>query len=434
MKEAKELKKEDWHENILEMSDPPKQLNYRGQKPDWNSIFLTVVGSRKYSQYGKEVCQKLIAGLKGYDITIVSGLALGIDAIAHNSALDNGLKTLIKPHPLGICLCLTAWNFPIALVIRKIAPALAAGCSVIIKPSEETPGTAIEVVKIFQEAGLPKDVINLVFGVPHEISDYLLSRDEVKKLSFTGSVPVGKLLAKKAAETLKRCTLELGGHSPAIIAEDADIEATLDTLTGFKFRNAGQVCIAPSRFYVHEKIYDKVRDGFLKRIKNITLGNGLHEGVTMGPLSNSRRVAAMKDFIDDAVENGSTIIYGGSKYKDKGYFWEPTLIENINEGSKMITEEIFGPILPLFKFKDYDEVIEKANSLNYGLASYVYTNSKALQEKMFKEIIAGGVSINTASPLHPEIPYGGIKESGIGYEGGMDAIYSFIHKKNINII
>jgi succinate-semialdehyde dehydrogenase/glutarate-semialdehyde dehydrogenase len=347
---------------------------------------------------------------------------------------ENGLKTFIKPQPLGVCLCLTAWNFPIALVIRKIAPALAAGCSIIIKPSEETPGTAIEVIKIFQEAGLPKDVINLVFGVPDKISDYLLSREEVKKLSFTGSVPVGKLLAKKAAETLKRCTLELGGHSPAIIAEDADIEKTLDVLTGFKFRNAGQVCIAPSRFYVHEKIYDKVRDGFLNRIKNITLGNGLDEGVTMGPLSNSRRVAAMKDFIDDAVKNGSTIIYGGSKFKDKGYFWEPTLIENINEGSKMITEEIFGPILPLFKFKDYDEVIEKANSLNYGLASYVYTNSKALQEKMANEIIAGGVSINTASPLHPEIPYGGIKESGIGYEGGMDAIYSFLHKKNINII
>ena len=175
---------------------------------------------------------------------------------------DNGLKTFIKPQPLGICLCLTAWNFPIALVVRKIAPALAAGCSVIIKPSEETPGTAIEVIKIFQEAGLPKDVINLVFGIPHEVSDYLLSRDEVKKVSFTGSVPVGKLLAKKSAETLKRCTLELGGHSPAIIAEDADIEKTLDVLTGFKFRSAGQVCIAPSRFYVHEKIYDKVRDGF----------------------------------------------------------------------------------------------------------------------------------------------------------------------------
>ena len=185
---------------------------------------------------------------------------------------------------------------------------------------------------------------------------------------------------------------------------------------------------------MHEKIYDKVRDGFLKRIKNINLGNGLNEGVTMGPLSNSRRVAAMKDFIDDAVENGSKIIYGGSKIKDKGYFWEPTLIENINEGSKMMTEEIFGPILALFKFKDYDEVIEKANSLNYGLASYVYTNSKALQEKMAKEIIAGGVSINTASPMHPEIPYGGIKESGIGYEGGIDAIYSFLHKKNINIV
>ena len=347
---------------------------------------------------------------------------------------ENGLKTFIKPQPLGVCLCLTAWNFPIALVIRKIAPALAAGCSIIIKPSEETPGTAIEVIKIFQEAGLPKDVINLVFGVPDKISDYLLSREEVKKLSFTGSVPVGKLLAKKAAETLKRCTLELGGHSPAIIAEDADIEKTLDVLTGFKFRNAGQVCIAPSRFYVHEKIYDKVRDGFLNRIKNITLGNGLDEGVTMGPLSNSRRVAAMQDFVDDAVKNGSNILCGGNRLKNIGYFWEPTIIENIHEDSKIMDQEIFGPILPLFKFKDYDEVIEKANSLNYGLASYVYTNSKALQEKMANEIIAGGVSINTASPLHPEIPYGGIKESGIGYEGGMDAIYSFLHKKNINII
>ena len=347
---------------------------------------------------------------------------------------ENGLKTLIKPQPLGVCLCLTAWNFPIALVIRKIAPALAAGCSVIIKPSEETPGTAVEVVKIFLEAGLPKDVINLVFGVPNEISDYLLRRDEVKKVSFTGSVPVGKLLAKKAAETLKRCTLELGGHSPAIIAEDADIEATLDTLTGFKFRNAGQVCIAPSRFYVHEKIYDKVKDGFLKRIKNITLGNGMSEGVSMGPLSNSRRIDAMKDFVDDAIKNGSNIIYGGSRHKSVGYFWEPTLIENINEGSKMMTQEIFGPILALFKFKDYDDVIEKANSLNFGLASYVYTTSKDLQEKMAREIIAGGVSINTAAPMHPEIPYGGIKESGIGYEGGIDAIYSYIHKKNINII
>ena len=347
---------------------------------------------------------------------------------------DNGLKTFIKPQPLGVCLCLTAWNFPIALVIRKIAPALAAGCSVIIKPSEETPGTAIEVVKIFEEAGLPSDVINLVFGVPNEISDYLLSRDEVKKLSFTGSVPVGKLLARKSAETLKRYTLELGGHSPAIIAEDADIEATLDTLTGFKFRNAGQVCIAPSRFYVHEKIYDKVRDGFLNRMKSIKLGNGMNEGVSMGPLSNARRVDAMKDFVDDAVNNGANIIYGGSRHKDVGYFWEPTLIENISESSKMMTQEIFGPILALFKFNDYDDVIKKANSLNYGLASYVYTSNEALQEKMAKEIVAGGVSINTASPLHPEIPYGGIKESGIGYEGGMDAIYAFIHKKNINIV
>jgi len=346
---------------------------------------------------------------------------------------ENGLKTLIKPHPVGVTLGLTAWNFPIILISRKLAPALAAGCSMIIKPSEETPGTAVLLCKILEEAGLPKGVVNLVFGVPSEISDFLFEKNEIRKVSFTGSVPVGKLLAQKAASTLKRFTLELGGHSPAIIADDANIDNTLDILTGFKFRNAGQVCIAPSRFFIHEKIYNQIADGFIKRAKKLKLGNGLDEQTTMGPLSNDRRLSAMQDFVDDAIKKGANILTGGRRHGNSGYFWEPTVIENISSDSDMLNTEIFGPIIPLIKYKDINEAISESNKLNYGLASYVYTENNNLQQKLAKEIDAGSVSINSAAPMFHDIAYGGLKESGIGYEGGQEAIDSYLHKKNINI-
>ena len=347
---------------------------------------------------------------------------------------ENGLNTYLKPQPLGVALGLTAWNFPIILIARKLAPALAAGCSMILKASEETPGTAVFLCKILQEVGLPNGVVNLVFGVPSNISDYLFEKTEIKKVSFTGSVPVGKLLAAKAAKTLKRLTLELGGHSPAILAEDAKIKNTIDILSAFKFRNAGQVCIAPSRFFVHEKIYDEIADGFVKKAKQLKLGNGLESTTTMGPLSNIRRLEAMENFTNDALAKGANILSGGRRYGNSGYFWEPTIIENIPEAAEMLNTEIFGPIIPLIKYSDIDEAINMANKLNYGLASYVYTENDNLKHKLSEELEAGGVSINTAAPMYPDIPYGGVKESGIGYEGGREAIFSYMHKKNINIL
>ena len=346
----------------------------------------------------------------------------------------NGLKTYIKPQPVGVALGLTAWNFPIILIARKLAPALAAGCSMILKASEETPGTAVYLCKIFEQAGLPKGVVNLVFGVPSDISDFLFQKKEIRKVSFTGSVPVGKMLAAKAASTLKRLTLELGGHSPAIVAEDANLEKTLDILSGFKFRNAGQVCIAPSRFFIHDKIYDQMLDGFVKRAKNIKLGNGLDETTTMGPMANERRLDAMKEFVEDATNKGANIVTGGRRYGNSGYFWEPTIIENVSKDSEMLNTEIFGPVMPLIKYHDYDEAIEEANRLDYGLASYVYAEDKKLIDKLSTDMQAGGVSVNSAAPMHTDIPYGGFKESGIGYEGGQEAIDSYMHKKNINII
>jgi len=347
---------------------------------------------------------------------------------------SNGLQTYIKPQPVGVTLGLTAWNFPIILIARKLAPALASGCSMILKASEETPGTAVYLCHILEQAGLPKGVVNLVFGIPSDISNFLFQKKEIRKVSFTGSVPVGKMLAKKAASTLKRLTLELGGHSPAIVAEDANLEKTLDILSGFKFRNAGQVCIAPSRFFIHDKIYDQMLEGFVKRANKIKLGNGLDETTTMGPMANERRLVAMKEFVDDATIKGANVLTGGRRYGNSGFFWEPTIIENISKDSDMLKTEIFGPIMPLIKFNDYDEVIEEANCLDYGLASYVYTEDKKLKDKMSSDIEAGGVSINSAAPMHTDIPYGGFKESGIGYEGGQEAIDSYMHKKNINII
>ena len=227
----------------------------------------------------------------------------------------------------------------------------------ILKASEETPGSAVFLCKILQEVGLPYGVVNLVFGVPSNISDYLFEKTEIKKVSFTGSVPVGKLLAAKAAKTLKRLTLELGGHSPAILAEDAKIKNTIDILSAFKFRNAGQVCIAPSRFFVHEKIYDEIADGFVKKAKQLKLGNGLESTTTMGPLSNIRRLEAMENFTNDALAKGANILSGGRRYGNSGYFWEPTIIENIPEAAEMLNTEIFGPIIPLIKYSVIDEAI-----------------------------------------------------------------------------
>ncbi len=346
---------------------------------------------------------------------------------------SNGLKQKVRVEPLGVSLGLTPWNFPAFLAARKLAPALAAGCSMILKASEETPGTAVALIRALSEAGLPKGVVNLVFGIPAEISKKFFASDIVRKVSFTGSVPVGKQLANLASSGLKRCTFELGGHSPAIICEDSDLDIALSTLTSFKFRNSGQVCIAPSRFYVHRKHYDSFVNGFVESAQSQKLGDGFEEATTMGPMANARRIVAMKNFIKNAVNSGAKLLTGGKRWGDVGYFWEPTILVDVPEESKIMKEEPFGPIAPIIPFDSLDEAITKSNSLPYGLAAYVFTQSEKNTGKLVESLEAGGIAINSAAPVPSDLPYGGFKDSGYGYEGGIEGVEAYLHKKLVSL-
>jgi len=346
---------------------------------------------------------------------------------------ENGLRQRVRVEPLGVSLGLTPWNFPAFLAARKLAPALAAGCSMILKASEETPGTAVALIRALSDAGIPKGVVNLVFGVPSEISKKFFSSDIVRKVSFTGSVPVGKELANLASSGLKRCTFELGGHSPAIICEDSDLDIALSTLTSFKFRNSGQVCIAPSRFYVHRKHYDSFVNGFVEAAKSQHLGDGLEATTTMGPMANFRRIDAMKNFVQNALNSGAKLITGGKRLGDIGYFWEPTILIDVPEKSKIMQEEPFGPIAPIIAFDSLDEAIKKSNSLPYGLAAYVFTQSEKISEKLVASLETGGIAINSAAPVPSDLPYGGFKDSGYGYEGGIEGVEAYLHKKLVSI-
>ncbi len=338
-----------------------------------------------------------------------------------------------QPEPVGICLALTAWNFPAILPVRKLAPALAAGCSVILKAAEETPASAQLLVEALIEAGLSHGVVNLVFGDPAFISSNLIGRPEIRKVTFTGSVPIGKLLANQASDGLKRCTFELGGHAPAIVFDDADVETAAKTLAGFKFRNAGQVCIAPSRFFIHEAVYDEFQKVFIEQAKKAVIGNGMDSGVTMGPMANPRRIKAMHYLLDDALAKGANVAYIAPKLPENGYYVSPTVIEDVSDDARIMHEEPFGPIAPLVKFSDQNDVVKKANALSYGLACYVFTGSGERAKQLIAELEAGSVAVNTVSPAQPETPFGGVKESGYGYEGGLEGIDAFLIKKLVSV-
>ncbi len=345
-----------------------------------------------------------------------------------------GLTQLSHLEPVGVALALTAWNFPAILPVRKIAPALAAGCSVILKAAEETPASAIELIHALQDAGLPDGVVNLVFGVPPEVSSYLLRRKEIRKLSFTGSVPVGKLLAAQAAEGLKRCTLELGGHAPAIVFDDAELDKAIDLIAGFKYRNAGQVCIAPSRVYVHKRVIDDFTEGFVKFANNLVVGDGRDETTQMGPMMNARRIDTMQSLTDNALAHGATLLAGGKGEQRKGFYWQPTVLTDVPDSTNIMQHEPFGPIAPIVPFSDYDELITRVNGLEYGLASYIFTQSKQHQERLVDDIECGGIAINTVTPAQPDTPFGGVKESGYGYEGGMVGISAYLNQKLVSQI
>ena len=359
---------------------------------------------------------------------------LGIDNLEKRSVLrPNGLRQSVRVEPVGVALGLTPWNFPAFLPARKLAPALAAGCSMILKASEETPGTAVSLIRALSDAGVPDGVVNLVFGVPAEISEKLFASTIVRKISFTGSVPVGKQLAGLASSGLKRCTFELGGHSPAIVCEDANLENSLSTLTAFKFRNSGQVCIAPSRFFVHRSHYNSFVNGFVDASHSQCLGNGLEEETTMGPMSNYRRIESMSDLVQDAVKCGAKLVTGGKRWGNVGFFWEPTVLVDVPDHSKIMQEEPFGPVAPIIPFDSLDEVIEKSNSLQYGLAAYVFTQSDNTRELLVNSLESGGIAFNSAAPVPSDLPYGGLKDSGYGYEGGIEGVEAYLHKKLVSL-
>src|SRR5271170_4949570 len=343
-----------------------------------------------------------------------------------------GIRQIVVQEPVGVVAAFTPWNFPTLTPARKIGGALAAGCSLILKASEETPGACVEMVRCFADAGLPAGVLNLVFGVPATISEHLIARDEVRKISFTGSIPVGKHLATLAAKKMKRATMELGGHSPVVVFADADPEKSAETIAAFKYRNAGQVCISPTRFYVQEQVYDRFLTRFTEYAKSLKLGDGLEKGITMGPLANSRRIDAMDSFVADAKHRGGKVVTGGERRGNQGYLYEPTVITDLPDDSKLMTEEPFGPLAPVVPFKTMDEVVERANSLEYGLAAYAFTSSAQTATMIGDALQSGMVGVNSIAVSTPETPFGGVKESGYGSEGGLEGLQAYLNTKFIS--
>ncbi|RFB06280.1 NAD-dependent succinate-semialdehyde dehydrogenase [Parvularcula marina] len=342
-----------------------------------------------------------------------------------------GLSQIVTKEPVGLAAAFTPWNFPALTPCRKIGGALAAGCCLVLKAAEETPGTAVMLVQAFHDAGLPPGVLNLVFGNPADISSQLIDDRRIRKISFTGSIGVGKLLVRQAADTLKRTTMELGGHGPVLVFDDADVNAAADMLAAGKFRNAGQVCISPTRFYVHDRVIDQFTERFVSNVKRLKVGNGFEEGTTMGPLANQRRLEAIEELVGDAVERGGDILTGGKRIGNAGFFFEPTVIRGLPDDCRVMTEEPFGPVAPIVGFRELDEVLNRANSLPFGLASYAFTSSLSTSAAVERGLQSGMVGINTLGVSNPEGPFGGMKESGYGQEGGSEGLEAYLETKYV---
>ncbi|MCR4266215.1 NAD-dependent succinate-semialdehyde dehydrogenase [Nitratireductor sp. ZSWI3] len=343
-----------------------------------------------------------------------------------------GVMQMAIKLPVGPVAAFTPWNFPINQVVRKLSGALAAGCSIIVKAPEETPASPAELIRAFVDAGVPAGVVNLVYGVPAEISEYLIAHPVIRKISFTGSTPVGKHLSALAGQHMKRATMELGGHAPAIVFDDADVGKAVKVLAASKFRNAGQVCVSPTRFLIQDGVHDEFLDAFTAAAQSIKVGNGLEEGTQMGPLANERRVSALEELIADAVAAGADLKTGGRRIGNKGNFFEPTVISNVPKTARIMNEEPFGPVAVFNRFSTLDEVIAESNRLPFGLASYAFTGSADTAQQLGLRIEAGMTTINHNGLALPEVPFGGIKDSGHGTEGGSEAIEAYLVTKFVS--
>ena len=347
-------------------------------------------------------------------------------------ARADGVRNMVIMEPVGPVAAFTPWNFPVTQAVRKIAAALAAGCSIIIKCPEETPGSPIGLVKALHDAGVPPGVLNLVYGVPAEISEYLIPHPSIRKVSFTGSVPVGKHLNALAASHMKRATMELGGHAPVLVFDDADVEGAAKLMGAFKYRNAGQVCVSPTRFFVHDKVYDNFVGKFIDIAKKTKVGDGMAADTRMGPLANPRRINAIEAFVADAQDKGAKVEAGGKRIGNQGNFFEPTVLTDVPESARIMREEPFGPVAVMLRFKETDDVLDRANKLPFGLASYAFTKDAKVATKVADALESGMVTINHFGIALPETPFGGVKDSGFGHEGGTEGLQVYLQSKFVS--
>ena len=344
------------------------------------------------------------------------------------------LRQMVVKDPVGPVAAFTPWNFPINQVVRKVGPALAAGCSMLVKAAEETPAGPAAFIKAFADAGLPAGVLGLVYGNPAEISSYLVPHPVIRKITFTGSTPVGKQLAAMAGQHMKRVTMELGGHAPVIVCEDADIGLAVKAAGAAKFRNAGQVCISPTRFLVHESVKNEFAQALAKYAQGLKVGDGLAEGTQMGPLANPRRLTAMAEIQEDAVKKGATVLAGGKRIGDTGNFWEPTVLVDVPLEAKVFNDEPFGPVAGIRSFGKLEEAIAEANRLSFGLAGYAFTKSLKNADLLTRRVEVGMLWINMPAMPSAEMPFGGIKDSGYGSEGGPESLEAYLNTRSVAIM
>ena len=342
---------------------------------------------------------------------------------------DPSIRQMVVKDPVGPVAAFTPWNFPVNQIVRKIAAGLATGCSMIVKAPEETPASPAALIRAFEDAGLPEGVLNLVFGDPAEISEYLIASPVIRKVTFTGSTPVGKLLAGLAGRHMKRTSMELGGHAPVIVCEDADVALAVKSVAGAKFRNAGQVCISPTRFLVHESLKQQFARALADHAGGIRVGDGLAADTQMGPLANARRLAAMAEFQQDAVDRGATVLTGGGRIGEAGNFWAPTVLTDVPLEARLFNDEPFGPIAGIRGFETLEEAIAEANRLSFGLAGYAFTRSLAHADLLTRRVEVGMLWVNMPAAPSAELPFGGIKDSGYGSEGGPEALEGYLNTR-----
>ena len=344
--------------------------------------------------------------------------------------IDNDVT--IETHPIGVVAAFTPWNFPMALAAKKIAGALGAGCSIICKPSEETPGSTLALAQALLDAGVSPNAIAIVFGIPDEVSSHLITARQVEKVTFTGSIPVGKLLAARAGSVMKPVTMELGGHAPVIVCKDVDPEAVAEYLVPKKFANAGQICMSPSRFFIEAEIYDRFLSTFVAAARKIEVGSGLEDGIKMGPLANARRVEALEGLVKDACANNATLLCGGVVPDGVGNFFPPTVLTNVPKEARLMQDEPFGPIAAIMPFTDEKAMLQTANSLEFGLAGYVFGQDAIRNKRLADALEVGTVGINDIPTHLPEVPLGGWKESGYGVEGGQQILEPYQKTKFVS--